>query len=83
MLYQKEKLGKLKEANKTHNLCYLRKGKIMGDYFATENWLDTQEKIDWYFREKSVLEKLKNLVIEETADQHFDKTNKSVKDLHK
>jgi hypothetical protein len=48
----------------------------MCDYFATENWLDTQEKIDWYFRNKSVWKKM-HIFTEETVDKHFDEIKRN------
>lgn len=38
----------------------------------TENWLDTDEKVAWYFRKKTFWEKLREFFYrEETVDEHF------------
>jgi len=51
-------------------LKIINKGKEM--YFATENWLDTKEKIEWYFRKKSIWTRVKEFFFGvETVDHHF------------
>lgn len=44
----------------------------MTDYYVTENYLDTEEKVMWYFRKKTIVEKIVEWLFgKKTVDKHF------------
>ena len=48
----------------------------MGDLLNSENLLFTQEHIDWYFRKKTIWEKIKEFFCgKETVESHFGEEN--------
>jgi len=41
-------------------------------YYASENYIDTDEKLQWFCRKKSIWTKIKEFLFgKETVDKHF------------